>query len=84
MRVYQHSGQSLLEYIVLIALIAIVAVSLVVGIGQRSTNRFQEGSDARSEEALASATSGKSPAVTHERDGENKKSPSRKGNLIAD
>lgn len=63
MRFYQHSGQSLLEYIVLIALVTIVAVSLVAGIGQRSTSRFHDGTGEISEASIASATDRQASAM---------------------
>ncbi|MEI6083790.1 MAG: hypothetical protein WCS70_05770 [Verrucomicrobiota bacterium] len=59
MNTQQNSGQSLVEYVVLLALVTIVAVSIVAGIGQRSTNRFAQTGDAISEANVASATGGK-------------------------
>ncbi len=59
MRILKQSGQSLVEYVVLLALVTIVAVSIVAGIGQRSTNRMAAASDAMSEASVATSTGGK-------------------------
>jgi len=59
MKNQQRSGQSLVEYVVLLALVAIVAVSIVAGIGQRSSSRFAQAGDGIAESSIASATDGK-------------------------
>ncbi|MCG3149167.1 MAG: hypothetical protein PCFJNLEI_02627 [Verrucomicrobiae bacterium] len=59
MQLQQKSGQSLVEYVVLLALVTVVAVSIVAGIGHRSTNRYAQVSDALAESTVAAATDGK-------------------------
>ncbi len=61
----RRSGQSLVEYVVLLALIAVIVFSVVAGIGQRSQGRIAQANEALEEAAVASRTSaaGARPAV---------------------
>ena len=81
MQIQQRSGQSLVEYVVLLALVAIVAVSIVSGIGQRSANRFAQAGDAISESSIASATDSKSKTPVGGVAGGDKQ-PKPKGNIF--
>ena len=56
-------GQSLVEYVVLLALVAIIAVTVVAGIGQRSRARVAQANDALDEAAVASHTPPGKPPV---------------------
>ena len=53
---YHRSGQSLVEYVVLLALITIILLTVVAGIGQRSRTRVTQANDAFEEAAVASRT----------------------------
>jgi Flp pilus assembly pilin Flp len=60
------SGQSIVEYVVLLALVSILIVTVVAGIGQRSRSRVAQANEALDEAAIASSTSsskGGKPAV---------------------
>ncbi len=52
----KRAGQSLVEYVVLLALITIICVTVVAGIGQRSRGRVAQANEALEEAALASKT----------------------------
>ena len=52
----RRSGQSLVEYFVLLGLVAIIVVTVVAGIGQRSQGRFAQANESLDEAALASRT----------------------------
>ena len=54
---YHRSGQSLVEYVVLLALITIILLTVVAGVGQRSRTRVTQANDALEEAAVASRTS---------------------------
>lgn len=56
MRIFKKSGQSIVEYVVLLALVAIVAISIVAGVGYRSKDRYTQVNDTISEAAVASGT----------------------------
>jgi len=61
-----HSGQSIVEYVVLLALVTILVVAVVAGVGRRSQNRVAQANEALEEAAVASGTSsgrGGRPAV---------------------
>jgi hypothetical protein len=53
-----QAGQSIVEYVVLLALITILVVTLVAGIGRRSQNRVAQANDALDEAAVKTGTSG--------------------------
>ena len=55
--IYHHSGQSLVEYVVLLALVTIILLTVVAGIGQRSRTRVAQANDVLEEAAVASRTS---------------------------
>jgi Flp pilus assembly pilin Flp len=60
------SGQSIVEYVVLLALVSILVVTVVAGIGQRSQSRVAQANEALDEAGVASSTSsskGGKPAV---------------------
>ena len=52
----RRSGQSLVEYIVLLALVAIIAVTVVTGLGQSSRGRVAQANEGLEEAAVASRT----------------------------
>ena len=52
------SGQSLVEYVVVLALIAIVVISVVIGVGQRSQSRLQAVNEGLEESRVATSTAG--------------------------
>jgi hypothetical protein len=52
-----YSGQSILEYVVLLALVTILVVTLVAGVGRRSQSRVAQANEALEEAAIASRTS---------------------------
>lgn len=61
MRVKDHKGQSVAEYAVVLALIAIVVTAVVIGISQRSRDRLanvNQGLDGDSGPAAAPASAG--------------------------
>jgi Flp pilus assembly pilin Flp len=49
------------EYVVLLALVAILAVTIVAGIGRRSSQRIAQANDALEEAAIATATGAGGP-----------------------
>ncbi len=51
-----RAGQSLLEYVGLLALVAVICVTVVAGIGQRSRTRVAQANEALEEAAVASKT----------------------------
>jgi Flp pilus assembly pilin Flp len=51
-----NRGQSVVEYVVLLALISIVAVTIVAGIGQRSRARVALANQALEEASVAAST----------------------------
>jgi Flp pilus assembly pilin Flp len=53
----RRSGQSLVEYFVLLGLVTIIAVTVVAGIGQSSKGRFALANESLDEAAVASRTS---------------------------
>jgi hypothetical protein len=61
-----RAGQSIAEYVVVLALVAILVATLIAGVGRRSQNRVDQANDALDEASVASGTtsskSGK-PAV---------------------
>jgi type II secretory pathway pseudopilin PulG len=57
-RNYNRSGQSLVEYIVVLALVAIIAVSVIHGVGQRSQSNLQAANDGLEESRVATSTAG--------------------------
>ena len=57
-RVHHRSGQSLVEYVVVLALVAIVVISVAIGIGQRSQARLQAANEALEESRVATSTAG--------------------------
>ena len=52
----RRCGQSLVEYVVLLALVTIIIVTVVAGIGQRSRNCVAQANDALEEAAVAAHT----------------------------
>ena len=56
-----NRGQSLVEYAVVLALVAILVVTVIMGIGQRSKDRFTSTNEAFEEQSVAANTGG--PAV---------------------
>ena len=57
-RVHYRSGQSLVEYVVVLALVAIVVISVVIGVGQRSQSRLQAANEGLEESRVATSTAG--------------------------
>ena len=55
-RIYKRSGQSLVEYIVVLALVAIIAISLINGVGQSSQANLQAATDGLEESRVATST----------------------------
>ena len=53
-----RSGQSIVEYVVLLALVTIIIVTVVAGIGRRSQNRVAQANEGLDEAAVASGTGG--------------------------
>jgi Flp pilus assembly pilin Flp len=60
-----YSGQSIVEYVVLLALVTILVVTVFAGVGRRSQSRVAQANEALEEAAVASRTSngGGRPAV---------------------
>ena len=56
-----RSGQSILEYVVLLAIIAIVAISIVTGLGMSTRNSVAQANEAMSEANIAAQTGGAKP-----------------------
>ena len=54
--ILKRSGQSIVEYVVLLALVAIIVTTVVASIGQRSRNRVAQANEAMEEANIASAT----------------------------
>jgi Flp pilus assembly pilin Flp len=52
-----HTGQSILEYVVVLALVAILIVTVVAGVGHRSHNRVTQTNEGLDEAAVAAETS---------------------------
>jgi Flp pilus assembly pilin Flp len=52
-----RSGQSIVEYVILLALITILIVTVVAGLGRRSQSRVAQANEALDEAAVASGTS---------------------------
>jgi Flp pilus assembly pilin Flp len=52
----KRSGQSIVEYVVLLALVAILVTTVVASLGQRSRRRFAQANEAIEEADVASAT----------------------------
>jgi type II secretory pathway pseudopilin PulG len=59
MRLRQCRGQSLVEYVVVLALIAILAASVLAGVGQRSRDRLMAANQVLRDNAVATSTSPK-------------------------
>ena len=53
----KRSGQSIVEYVVLLALVAILVTTVVASIGQRSRYRVAQANEALEEANIAVATS---------------------------
>ena len=59
----RRSGQSIVEYVVLLALVTILIVTVVAGLGRRSQNRVAQANDALDEAAVSNGTGGGKPPV---------------------
>ncbi len=57
MRLKSASGQSLVEYVFVLALISLVAISILVGMGQRTVKPLASANSAMDDSAVASSTS---------------------------
>ena len=57
-RIYKRSGQSVVEYVVVLALVAIIAISLINGAGQSSQASLQAATDGLEESRVATSTAG--------------------------
>jgi len=58
------SGQSLVEYVVVLALIAIVVISVIVGVGQHSKASLQAVNEGLEESRVATSTTGGGRSTT--------------------
>jgi Flp pilus assembly pilin Flp len=56
-------GQSIVEYVVLLALVAVIVFTVVAGIGQRTRNRVAQANEALEEQAVAAATAARPAAA---------------------
>ncbi len=56
MRFKSTSGQSLVEYVFVLALISLVAISILVGLGQRTVKPLAAANTAMDESAVAGST----------------------------
>jgi type II secretory pathway pseudopilin PulG len=64
-RTHNRSGQSLVEYFIVLALISIITASLLTGLRQRSQANLHAAADGFEESQVAASTSGGGKAKPH-------------------